>query len=289
MGMTLDQLLEATGIDEMAGLGLKKVAAEKSPAVDFLKLAQRCREAATEVPVAVGDDAERDLISKTAAVAVISRTLHEIDEICGVSEKTAAAVSVDPIAFAQEALSKGHSPEDIAVFMKQANLFSNWGESLASMWHRNRGTAAITKGVRLKVPAQAFVDKGQHRWEQVLRDAGTSRNRDHQRTVVADLRRQFGDADGAALLSSSGAGASLKGVDGIKEMLAAAAAAEAKLHGPKHALSFKIGDTTIGLTQKQLNTYGKPAALVAGGAVVAKGGILGGNEKKKSGVVVINS
>lgn len=118
MGYTLDQLLEATGIDELAGGHLKKAS---SPAVtkDFSKLADLCRQAAAATASDEMDAHEQELVEKTAAVAIIQRTLEEIRSIDGnppTIEKTASLPS-SHAPFIKKALEAGHSPEDIAQFL----------------------------------------------------------------------------------------------------------------------------------------------------------------------------
>ena len=121
MGYTLEQLLDAAGMDQVTGPSLQKTAAQRPP--DLLKLAERCRSAADEDPPAPPADTvnEQALVEKTAAVAIIRRTLAEIREIEGAppeATKTASASGPDPAAFIKAALEEGHSPEDIARFLE---------------------------------------------------------------------------------------------------------------------------------------------------------------------------
>lgn len=122
MAFTLDQLLEATGVDELAGTPFKKTAA-KQP-TDLLKLAARCRLAADteDVPPPPADLINsQHLVEKTAAVEIIRRTMAEIREITGTPPehvKTASAGGPDKAAFIKAALAQGHSPEDIAKFLE---------------------------------------------------------------------------------------------------------------------------------------------------------------------------
>ena len=122
MGFTLDQLLEATGVDELAGTPFKKTAAAEP--LDLLKLATRCRLAADaeeEPPPQVDLIDGQQLVEKTAAVAIIRRTMAEIREIEGSppeSVKTASERGPDKAAFIKAALEQGHSAEDIARFLE---------------------------------------------------------------------------------------------------------------------------------------------------------------------------
>lgn len=118
MGFTLDQLLETTGVDDLAGRNLKKVAAKQSP--DLLKLAERCRRAAEVVVEDRPIIDERDLVEKTAAVQIIRRALSEIREIEEGPEKIAAAAPPgQQAAFIKAALEAGHNSESIARFLER--------------------------------------------------------------------------------------------------------------------------------------------------------------------------
>lgn len=120
MGFTLDQLLETTGVDELTGAPLRKEASEVP--LDLLKLASRCRLAAdTEdepLPAAELVD-QKDLVEKTAAVAIIRRTIEEIREIDGYAHGPTKTAS-DNAAFIKSALEQGHSAEDIARFLEDS-------------------------------------------------------------------------------------------------------------------------------------------------------------------------
>jgi hypothetical protein len=122
LGFTLSQLLETTGIDSLSGNDLKKIAAKKG-SNDLLKLAERCRTAATATPEERAVVDERGLVEKTAAVQIIRRTISEIREIEGTSpgaEKTAAEKSPsNQAAFIKAALEAGHDEESIAKFLEQ--------------------------------------------------------------------------------------------------------------------------------------------------------------------------
>lgn len=125
MTYTLNQLLEATGVDELAGTPFVKKAAEEQ--LDFLKIAEKCREAALEereLPER-GDLTDRQsLVEKTAAVEIIRKTLSEIRQIEGMSPevvKTASSKGPDKAAFIKAALEQGHSPEGIAKFLEEGS------------------------------------------------------------------------------------------------------------------------------------------------------------------------
>ena len=119
MGFTLDQLLETTGVDDLSGRGLKKVAAKQGQA-NLLKLAERCRRAADVVEDEPPEVDERALVEKTAAVQIIRRTLAEIQSIedGGATKTASAAPPAQQAVFIKTALEAGHSPESIARFLE---------------------------------------------------------------------------------------------------------------------------------------------------------------------------
>lgn len=114
MGISLDELLHKTG--------LRKLAAEDAPdsseTLDFAKLAERCRRAASASSSEHATATASRLVEKTAAVEIIRRTLSEIRAIEGQpTVKTASAL--DQASFIKTALEEGHSPEAIAQFLEQ--------------------------------------------------------------------------------------------------------------------------------------------------------------------------
>lgn len=120
MGFTLDQLLERTGVGEIAGHQFQKTAEPKQD--DLLKLADRCRKA-VEVPSEQGTaTAAQALIEKTAAVEIIRQTLAEIRDIEGTPPEATKTASEMPkkAAFIKAALDEGYSPEQIAQFLDKA-------------------------------------------------------------------------------------------------------------------------------------------------------------------------
>ena len=125
MGYTLDQLLDTTGLSNLSGRSLtKKASAEDG--YKLSKLAERCRRAVDATPDEYVASNQRELAEKTAAVAIIGRTLAEIEEINGASPevtKTASAQSgPSREQFINTALNAGHSPHEIAVFIEKTAI-----------------------------------------------------------------------------------------------------------------------------------------------------------------------
>lgn len=139
MGLTLDQLLDQTGIRGISG-GQSKTASSASNTPDFAKLAERCRQAA-EAPLSP-HQTDPALTEKVAQVAIVRRTLQEIREIESGEQVKTASVNFSPkeMFFVKEALRRGHSPREIGEFLeKQAVLGRMWRagkQSLSGLRHQ---------------------------------------------------------------------------------------------------------------------------------------------------------
>jgi hypothetical protein len=153
MGPTLDDLLDATGLSEMRSSGMRKTAGEGSQDEDheyFLKLADRCERAATQAPIRT--EVDRELQEKTAAVAVIAKTLGEIEALSGGAGEKVAFEGTREARFIAAALANGHRPEEIAAFLKQA--------ALSEAVHKLVGRARLGAGKSLEGIGGLLSEKG---------------------------------------------------------------------------------------------------------------------------------
>lgn len=184
--LNLDQLLSSTGVGTLAGQGQEKTAA---PVSDFSKLAQRCRQAAKTSPEELQ---QRQLIEKTAQVAVIAQTLAEINEIVGheVLEKTA---EVDPATFIKAALEAGHRPEEIAAFLKEAGPIDRLVERVKGGVNLWRGERALNKARALGAKAKDLKRAGMLNTANRLRDAALTQSPEKAERLLSSLRGQHGD------------------------------------------------------------------------------------------------
>jgi hypothetical protein len=281
MTHTLDDLLDATGLSELRSSGMHKIAGagdEEEEHEDFLKLADRCERAAAQVSAAPVNARERELQEKTAAIAVIARTLTEIELATdGASEKVASE-DLHAAAFIERALASGHRPEDIAAFMKQAGFFSRTMHSVLGRGHVGAGEA-------LKGVGGGLSEKGVRHLGVALRDAAQNMSPAGANRYVERLRASYGDANARKLIEQSGA--RLNHVQSVRDLLPKTPASSAG----KTVMSVTVGGKQHGVTADQLKTVGKPAAVAAGG--LAAGKALFGNDdedkkKKHSNVTVIN-
>lgn len=134
MSYSLNQLLDATGINELTGSHLKKTASERE-SFDLSKLAQRCRDAAETPAGEIDPSAQGELVEKTAAIAVIHKTLSEIRDF----EKTSSYSPADrakyrklweadkkiPIHLAEE-----FDADDQETQLKNHPNYANWKKGL---------------------------------------------------------------------------------------------------------------------------------------------------------------
>jgi hypothetical protein len=282
MGYTLDQLLDETGVSDLGGSRLtKKASAEPT---NFSKLAERCRRAAVATPEEVDDSANAELAEKTASIAIISRTLAEIRSIEGAPQEKVASPTTQPStdveAFIKGALDAGHSPEAIASFLdKQAGIL----DKLKGMGRELRATSAMRKAERFGAKAEHAGGSAFRQFQDHIRKAEGLGEKERD-ALVSKLRIKLGDERTGELLGDHPAFRSLPSAKGLKRK--AAAVLEGK--GDK-ALGLNIGGAQLGLSSEQLGKLKKPAALVGAGYLGHRA--LAGDkpEKKKSGVVVVNS
>lgn len=288
MGYTLDQLLDETGVGALGGARLEKKAAEKP---SFSKLAERCRRAATATAEERSSSDDQLLAEKTASVAIIGRTLAEIREITGEDTSTETVVKTAAVrggasfsveVFIKTALDQGHSPEKIAEWLdKNAGLFDKVKGGIREF----KAGRSVAKADRLASKAEAVGGKGFRQWEDHVRRAESLGDADRA-ALVSRMRVNLGDERAAKLVQGSKALRDLPGSRDLKRL-----SQEAAVTGGKpSALGVSIGGTHAGVTSEQLNKLKKPAALVGAGYLGHRALASGKpEEKKKSGVVVVNS
>lgn len=281
MGMTLDKLLDETGANDLAGRRHVKTAAAKP---DFAKLAERCRRAAEATPEDRAESDGRDLVEKTAAVEIIRRTIAEIDALDTGAEKTAAAPaprSTDA-AFIKAALEAGHQPEEIAEFLeKQAKgrigrFFGELGAGLSS----GRAAKITEKSEMLQGLATRKWQNAARKYEGLGDDAKAK--------FLDKLRVKYGDKAAHEILKDSKGFQHLPGWKEVQKVVPKPAGAGGA--GGDKALGINVGGNQIGFTKEQVNAVKKPA-MYLGAGMLAHRAITNRSEpeKKKSGVVVVNS
>jgi len=282
MGYTLDQLLDVTGVSELSGGSLKKQAAAKSQGPDLQKLAERCRRAAEATPEEVVSSNQQELVEKTAAVAIIGRTLSELREIEDSSPgsvKVAAQFGSKEAAFIKAALDAGHSPHEVAEFLEKQAVFGRVGRRAREFVATKRFGRA---GQKLE-KAQAYSSKNIREWQDVLRRAEGASEAEKM-AILSRMRRNLGDDSSLNLLTSmpNTSFKKVPGFDDLKKSVPMQAAQAGEKATKNYAVSGTIGGSEVGLTSKQLNAMKKPA-LYAGAGYMGHRALSGGGDKQKSG------
>lgn len=283
-GYSLDQLLEKTGVNDLAGgEDQEKTASEED--ASFAKLAERCRQAAEDDSEAVGDNQE--LVEKTAAVAIIERTLQEIQSIDAENspeaEKTASDGDPRRAAFIKEAFARGYSPREVAEFLEKNAIF---GRATRALQAERLGNQFQRAGRKIE-KAQAKQSRSARNWQDLVRKAEGASDKEKE-ALISRMRRTLGDDVANTAITASGA-SGFKHLPGWRNL---DKAVKAKAQDTAAAAK-KTPDTLLTKSQvsSAANKYKKPAALAGGGALayhgIAGGG--GGNDRGKKGVVVVNS
>lgn len=287
MGFTLDQLLDETGVSDLAGSNLVKKAAQQAKP-NFAKLAERCRRAAEATPAEEDESVKRALVEKTAAVAIIGHTLAEIRAITEGGEalaKTAAAPASDKAeAFIKQALAAGHKPEDIAEFLEKNAFFGRIRRGLRETkagWDMNRATKAVARG-------DEKFQKAFRGWQDVVRKS-ENLSQAERAALISKLRKRFGDENAHQILDSTKSKAFMD-MHEFKELKRTLPPKPGEVPAAKKkAIGMNIGGTEVGLSKEQLNKMKTPALAVGAGYLGHRA--LTKNDEGKSkrgGVVIVN-
>lgn len=293
MGLTLDQLLDETGAAELGGSGVRhtKTASTRH---DFAKLADRCRRAAEVTPDETAIAGQHALAEKTAAVAVISRTIAEIRAIDGDDtplEKTAAAQSsIDLATFIKTALDAGHDPSRIAEFLEKQGAPGGLIDRALGRVHEFRAGHAVRKAERLAGKSSAAEGKAFRLWEDRVRKAEPLGDA-HRDAVLSRMRVELGDERTAKLVHGNKAFSKLPSYDGLRAPADAGTAAGGAQAVKPLAAGVTLGGKQMGVTSEQLGKLKKPAMYLGAGVLAHKALSKGGDDgdSKKRGVVVVNS
>lgn len=289
MGYTLDQLLDATGLDDLSGDDLTKEAAAP-PEQNLSKLAEELRRA-SEVPSGEGVD-HTDLVEKTAAVAVLRRTLEEIDALDGAPIVKTAEPSGPKARFIKEALEAGHSPVEIAGFLqKQASIGKRVGDMIGRATQRVRTTASTGKLRRAEGAFDAAEMNTAGNVREMLRRGQNLDNAGREK-IIGRLRTQLGDERLDEIMKANGYGRykNLQSVKDVRRNTAKAAVERGDVK-PDYAASANIAGKELGITNKQWKKIKGPAAYgaagIAGGLALSRRG--GGQPKGGRGPVIVTT
>lgn len=122
MGVTLDELLQNSGISSLGEEPQEKVASAEDarPGEDLISELRKF----AEDPDRGGDvrqAAAKELAEKTAEIMIITQTLQEIDKLASLGVEKTKHQKI--AAFIKVALDEGHSEKEIAQFLKQSSTW----------------------------------------------------------------------------------------------------------------------------------------------------------------------
>lgn len=276
--LTLDELLDATGISEIAGKDLEKKASGKAPP-SFAKLADRCRQAASAPPSQPG----HELVEKTAEVEIIRRTIAEIESIAGDEpvEKTAAA-QADQALFVRTALEEGHPPEAIAEFLEKQG---RW-RPLARIGDRiteGIGKMQFRHGARMGEKAKGFREAGGRKLETLIAQAEKGSHEEKVR-LFNEVYKTMGKEGVQTMMQKIGP----KGFEHLPLYKRLFPKGAASVQPPY--FSAALGKSTVSATKadlKKLQPYAIGAAGLGVGAALSRGG-KSSDSRSGGGPVIIN-
>jgi len=134
MGVTLDELLDESGISSM-NAEHEKLASEDTR--DGLDIVDQLRKLAEDDSASLRDGAERELIEKTAEILVIKETIGEINNLSsiGIDNRDQSKIA----SFISSAIDSGHSEEEIAFFLeKNAGIVSRAARGIGRVVQKSR-------------------------------------------------------------------------------------------------------------------------------------------------------
>lgn len=268
MSVTVEELLERSGINSLKGEGVEKTASDNAHENDD-GLVEALRKLA-EHDSGGGDVktlAAQELAEKTAEIAVIAKTLSEIEKVAslGLQDEEERRVAT----FIKVAMDKGYSEKDIAGFLKNA--------AYGNLLKLKKGLQAVRRpfGRKGYQAAENTARSEARLLREILLEGSPRQVRRHLRVLQAQY-----------------------GKDDLVKQLIAAKKDLGRLPTEAHKLipkgadkpGLKItmpGGTEKTITTESLKRYGIPTGAAAGG--VAAGAAARGKNKSESkgGMTVI--
>lgn len=151
MGVTLDELLENSGINSLKEEETEKTASDDAQ-VDGKDIIAELLKHANEKPAkspALKEEAARELAEKTAEIFIIKQTMQEIDKLAslGVDSNNHQKVAT----FIKVAMDKGHNEHEIAAFLEKTAKGGRIGRAIgyaAQSLRRGRAQKHVAKALR---------------------------------------------------------------------------------------------------------------------------------------------
>jgi len=260
MGITLDELLENSGIGQ---LGHSVKVASARPDSDEDGLIDALRKLASEEPEptkVIRESAARELAEKTAEILVVKQTMEEIEKISSVNidgghNKIATFIKV--------AIDKGHTEEEIATFLKDAGIVDRVGRAIQS------GAQSVRRvGARR---ASEKVVRSQDAERALLRSKLISGNYGEAQKHLSALEARYGRKAVETTLGE---------LQTAGEKLPGWVAKKYPIPTPGRTPAFSVkgpGGSEHTVSVEGLKRYGIPAAAVGGGVA------LGASKKENRG------
>jgi hypothetical protein len=129
MSVTLEELLESSGISSPKGDGQEKTASDNAQE-DIVSALRKMAEA-KPTQEDTKKLAAQELAEKTAEIAVIAQTLSEIEKVASLGSRKEPKGHQKLATFIKVAIDKGYSEEEIAGFLKEA-IFQRMGRAAKS-------------------------------------------------------------------------------------------------------------------------------------------------------------
>lgn len=197
MGVTLDELLDSSGIASLGNEEEEKTASAVDARSDADELVEALRKCASQ------DDSEQDfrigaareLQEKTAEILVIRQTIEEIDKLAslGVREEEVAKLA----SFIKVALDKGHDEKEIAQFIEK-NAAGSIGRAIHRQVMNLRRPAARRAGAKISDITQSDI--------RLLRDTARRGTPQELARHMAMLEGKTGKRNVTAMITSMGRG-----------------------------------------------------------------------------------
>ena len=284
MSYTLDELLDTTGVSDLSGRSLTKKAGA-TDGFNLSKLAERCRRAVDATPQEHATANQRELVEKTAAVAIISRTLSEIREIeessPGATKTAAQSSGPDQAEFVKAALEAGHQPQEIAEFLEKSagQLTGRVGRWLSA----RKASKGYEAGQKAAKGVEAAGAKNIAHWQHLVRQS-KDLPAGQRAKLLARMQRTMGPERTSKVLGSMG-NHSFKDLEQFKDMkknLPKIISEGGGKGGKQYAASMNIGGSQVGITAAQADKAKKPL-MYAGAGMLAHKALSKPKEKRRGG------
>ncbi|MHC4644913.1 MAG: hypothetical protein ACYTBJ_05395 [Planctomycetota bacterium] len=272
MGVTLEELLENSGVGSLNGEEAEKTASEdaRPDDQDLVSALRKYASAPENRQEVIKGEAARELAEKTAEILIIKQTMQEIDKLAslGVQQDQHQKLAT----FIKTAMDEGHSEQEVAEFLKAAS-----GRVMRAI------QGAVQSGRRRSV-ARSFAKaegKGAKAAEHETRQLRNVLTRGKPNEIERHLTKMEGHYGRKSVGES------------LKELK------DAGTRIPRSASSWvpRAGDAKVGVTLPggaekavsvaQLKRYGIPGAAAAGGLALGSRGK--SKDSGRKGVVVVNS